>query len=229
MNSAVATAPIKLAIYDMDLTITVRATFTPFLLHSATKLQPLRLLFVPIVLLAMLGYACKLYDRARLKEMMQTLLIGPLSPARLARVKDSFAEATDRTNIRPGARERLRTDKAEGYRLVMATASYKLYAEAIGHRMGFDDVIATNTLVGLDNRVLARIDGENCYGPGKMRMVTAWMTTQGLRREDCHIRFYSDHISDAPLFEWADEAYATNPHASLRTLAQSMKWHVFDW
>lgn len=229
MPAAAITTPVKLAIYDMDRTITVRATFTPFLLHSARRLQPLRLLLVPVVLLAMLGFACKLYDRARLKEMMQTLLIGALSPARLARVKDSFAQATERNNIRVGALERLRTDKAEGYRLVLATASYKLYAEAIGHRMGFDDVIATNTLVGLDNRVLARIDGENCYGPGKMRMVLAWLATQGLDRADCHIRFYSDHISDAPLFEWADEAYATNPHATLRTLAKSMKWNVFDW
>jgi HAD superfamily hydrolase (TIGR01490 family) len=228
MNSAAAT-PIRLAIYDMDRTITVRATFTPFLLHSAWRLQPLRLLFVPIVLLAMLGFACRLYDRARLKEMMQTLLIGPLTPAQLAKVKDSFAAATDRNNIRPGARERLRTDKADGYRLVMATASYRLYAEAVGQRMGFDDVIATNTLVGLDNRVMARIDGENCYGPGKMRMVEAWLAMHGLRREDCYVRFYSDHISDAPLFGWADEAYATNPHATLRTLARSMKWSVFDW
>ncbi|HLL31270.1 MAG TPA: HAD-IB family hydrolase, partial [Allosphingosinicella sp.] len=32
----------RLAIYDMDRTITRRATYTPFLIHAATRLAPWR-------------------------------------------------------------------------------------------------------------------------------------------------------------------------------------------
>ena len=113
-------------------------------------------------------------------------------------------------NIRPGARAAIARDKAEGRRVVMATASYRLYAAAIAERLGFDDTIGTDSIIGLDERVHAKIDGENCYGPAKLRMVTDWLGKSGLTRG--HVRFYSDHASDAPVFEWADEAVAVNPH-----------------
>jgi HAD superfamily phosphoserine phosphatase-like hydrolase len=220
----------RLAIYDMDRTITARPTFTPFLIHAALTLNPLRLLLAPAVVVAILLYTAKVISRATLKETMQGLLLGrSIDPARLARVVGSFAEKTALKNIRKGAPERIASDKAEGYHLILATASYRLYADAIGTRMGFDDVIATNTLVGLDTRIMAKIDGENCYGPAKLRMVTAWMKNMGVAREDAHIRFYSDHVSDAPVLAWADEAFAVNAHGPLVKLARNMKWTIVNW
>ncbi|MDB5700722.1 MAG: family hydrolase [Sphingomonadales bacterium] len=220
----------RLAIYDMDRTITVRPTFTPFLVHAALTLNPLRLLLLPVVAIAILFYGLKAINRAKLKEVMQTLLLGrSVDPAKLAGVVDSFAEKTASRNIRRGAPARVAQDKAEGYHLVLATASYRLYAEAIGLKMGFDDVIATNTLVGLDTRIMAKIDGENCYGPAKLRMVTAWMKNMGVARGDAHIRFYSDHVSDAPVLAYADEAFAVNAHGPLQKLARNMKWNIVDW
>ena len=38
---------IDLAIYDMDRTVTRRATYTPFLLHCAWRLEPWRLRLMP--------------------------------------------------------------------------------------------------------------------------------------------------------------------------------------
>jgi HAD superfamily hydrolase (TIGR01490 family) len=220
----------RLAIYDMDRTITARPTFTPFLVHAALTLNPLRLLLIPALLGAFLLYAVKAIDRATLKETMQNLMLGrAIDAKKLAGVVESFAEKTERGNIRPGALTQIASDKAAGYTLVLATASYRLYAEAIGKRMGFDDVIATNTLVGLDTRIMARIDGENCYGPAKLRMVTAWMKNNGISREDAQIRFYSDHVSDAPVLAFADEAFAVNAHGPLQNLARNMKWNIVDW
>ena len=109
----------------------------------------------------------------------------------------------------------------------MATASYRLYAEAIATRLGFDDVIGTGSIIGLDERVHAKIDGENCYGPAKLRMVADWLEKSGFERG--HVRFYSDHASDAPVFEWADEPVAVNPHAKLAKLAATRGWMVEDW
>jgi phosphoserine phosphatase len=44
-----------------------------------------------------------------------------------------------------------------------------------------------------------------------------------------HVRFYSDHVSDQPVFEWADEPVAVNPHGRLRRLAEQRGWAVEDW
>ena len=218
-----------LAIYDMDKTVTRRATFTPFLLHAARRLAPWRLLLLPAVAATGLGYALKLYDRARLKELNYRLLIGRVPPERLEPVIQSFADEQVRTNILPGARARLAEDKAAGRRLVMATASYRLYAAAIAQRLGFDDVIGTGQAIDRKGRVLARIDGANCYGAAKHDMILAWLEQEGLERDAVHIRFYSDHVSDAVVHHWADEAFATNAHQRLIDVAKAEGWEVLDW
>ena len=217
-----------LAIYDMDRTVTRHATYTPFLLHCAAKRAPWRLLAVPLVVGSMLLYLAKLIDRGRLKEINHKLLLGrEIHPEALAPLVKSFAAATLRHNVRPGARAAIARDKAEGRRVVMATASYRFYARGIAEALGFDDTIGTNTILGLDERVHAKIDGQNCYGPAKLAMIEAWLKGQGIERGK--VRFYSDHASDAPVFEWADEPVAVNPHARLARLAQKRGWKIEDW
>jgi HAD superfamily hydrolase (TIGR01490 family) len=219
-----------LAIYDLDRTITRRATYTPFLVHCALRRQQWRLLLVPLVMLSMLAYVIKLIDRGRLKEINHALLLGRrVHPADLKPMVDSFAEAVLRANVRPGAFAAIERDRKQGRRLVMATASYRLYASAIAEKLGFDDVIGTGSIIGLDERVHAMIDGENCYGPAKLRMIAEWVGKSGLTGKHGHVRFYSDHASDAPVFEWADEPVAVNPHGRLRRLAKQRGWAVEDW
>src|SRR6188472_1435295 len=136
------------AVYDMDRTITRHATYTPFLLHCAVKRAPWRLLLLPFVILSMLAYAARLIDRGRLKEINHRLLLGhKRHPHELQPLVDGFAEATVAGNIRPGALQAIARDKAEGRRVIMATASYRLYADAIGRRLGFDDVIGTGSII----------------------------------------------------------------------------------
>jgi len=219
-----------LAVYDMDRTVTRSATYTPFLVHCAVHRAPWRLAFLPLVILSMLAYVLRLIDRSRLKEINHGLLIGAtIHPGDLKPLVDSFADKQVASNIRPGARAAIARDKAEGRRLVLATASYRLYADAIARRLGFDDVIGTGSIIGLDDRVHAKIAGENCYGPAKMRMIADWVDASGLKGAHGHVRFYSDHVSDQPAFEWSDEPVAVNPHGKLRQLAQDRGWAVEDW
>ena len=219
-----------LAIYDLDRTITRRPTYTLFLIHCALRRQRWRLLFVPAVVVAMLAYAAGLFDRGRLKEICQSLLIGRhIHAADLRPLAESFADATISGNVRPGARRAIERDRKQGRRLVLATASYRLYADAIAERLGFDDVIATGSVIGLDERVHARIEGDNCYGPAKLRMIAEWVERSGLTGTHGHVRFYSDHASDAPVFDWSDEPVAVNPHARLARLAAERGWAVEDW
>lgn len=219
----------ELAIYDMDRTITRTGTFTPFMIHAALRLAPWRLLFVPFAVLVMLAYAARLIERKRVKELNQAMLIGRMPIARLRPVAESFAEKMVTRNSYREALESLAENRAEGRRLVLATASSRLWVEPIAAKLGIDDVIATSTIKGLDDFVSHKVDGENCYGPAKLRMIQAWMGLEGLDRSDCHIRFYSDHVSDVPVLEWADEAIAANPHQGLRAVAKARGWTIVDW
>lgn len=221
---------IRIAIYDMDKTVTRRATYNGFLMHMAWHKSPWRLALVPLLPFGLLLYAVRLWDRSQLKQYAQTLLIGGKVPrVQFARHLERHADLVLGRNVYQEAKWRIDAEKAEGYRHVIATASYRLYVDAIASRLGFDDVIATELATSDSGHVLARIDGHNCYDEAKLDRVKAWMAAEGLSREQCHIRAYSDHVSDAPLLSFADEAFATNPHPPLELLAREKGWQILDW
>jgi HAD superfamily hydrolase (TIGR01490 family) len=220
----------RIAIYDMDKTVTRRATYNGFLLHMAWHKSPWRLLFAPLLGWGLLLYFCQVWDRKRLKQFSQQLLIGGNVP------KDKFARHLERhadlvlgKNVYAEVRHRIAEEKEAGYVHVIATASYRLYVDAIASRLGFDHVIATELATNSSGHVLARIDGHNCYDAAKLERVQAWMKAQRLKRNQCYIRAYSDHISDVPLLNFADEPFATNPHPPLAKLAVERGWPVLDW
>ncbi len=219
-----------LAIYDMDKTITRVATWTPFLRHVARERGPAAWWLLPVAGAAVAGYALRLYGRDRLKEMTQRLILGrTVAGDRLTDSARAFAQATVATGLLAGARDRIEADRGAGRMLVLATASYRFYAQEIAALLGFDAVIATESARCDAGNVLARIDGENCYGAAKLRAIEAWTAAQGIVRSDVAVRFYSDHVSDAPVFEWADEAFPVNAHPPLRILAKRRGWPVLDW
>jgi HAD superfamily hydrolase (TIGR01490 family) len=219
-----------LAIYDMDKTITATPTWTRFLVQAARARAPWRLALLPFVGAAGLGYLFKLVDRGQLKQLSHRALLGhALHEADLIAVAEKFAATELDKTVLQGARERISADRAAGYRLVMATASHGYYAAAIGQLLGFDDVIATQAQRDGQGRILSLIEGDNCYGPVKLRMIESWMEKTGVSRRDVHVRAYSDHVSDSPLLEWADEAFAVNAHGPLRTMARARGWAELDW
>jgi HAD superfamily hydrolase (TIGR01490 family) len=219
-----------LAIYDMDKTVTTRATWTRFLIHAARRRAPWRLALLPVAGLLGIGYGLGLIGRGRLKEVAQRLLLGrAVAPGELAEVAESFARAELAQGIGDGTRERIAHDRAQGYRLVLATASHGYYAGIIGRLLGFDAVIATGARRDEQGRVLSKLDGDNCYGPVKLHRIEDWLAGEGLDRSAVHVRAYSDHVSDAPLLAWADEAFAVNAHPPLSALAAKRGWTQLDW
>lgn len=218
-----------LSIFDMDKTITRAATFGPFLAYAVPRYAPWRIILSPLVLLTSIGFFLGLVSRGRLKEINLSLMLGSrINAAKLATLSKEFAGFTLSRNCLAEALARVEAERAEGRRVVLATASYAFYVREIAALIGVDDVIATQTS-DFGGNVSPRIDGENCYGEAKLRMVKDWTGAQNIDRVSVHVRFFSDHVSDAPCMEWADEAFATNPHAPLRALATERGWTVLDW
>ncbi len=220
----------RIAIYDMDKTVTRRATYNGFLLHMALRRAPWRLALLPILPFGLMLYFVKFWDRRRLKEFSQILFIGRrVHRDEFTNHLKTHADLVLDKNVYPQLHERVAEEKAAGYMHVMATASYRLYVDGISDKLGFNVVIATDLATDDSGHVLAQIDGDNCYDSAKLDKVKQWMAGLGMRREDCYIRAYSDHVSDAPLLSYADEAFATNPHPPLSKMAQAKEWQILDW
>lgn len=220
----------QIAIYDMDKTITQGPTLVPYLTEAVKSRASWRVVLVPLLLPLFLVYGVKLIDRAQLKAAMQGLFIGSrFSERALAPVNQAFAEKLIDTGLKPGAVKQIAADKAAGRMLVMATASSQFYVDQIGEMLGFDVVIGTKSTRLPDGRLSPRIDGGNCYGQNKADRIVAWMAEAGIARGDCHIAFYSDHVSDLPSFLLADVPVPVDPDPKLEEEAVARGWRIERW
>ena len=215
----------RIALYDLDRTVTRAPTFTPFLIHMAASGNPLRLLGVPVWVLAMLGYKAGLYGRKPLKQFGLRLLVGRVvrNPKLQPRI-DAFVARQLARNIQPGARAQIAADRAAGVLCVLVTAAPEIYAEALAKAFGFDACIATRHQRDAAGHLRNTIAGENNYGSQKVARVEAWLAAQGLARGDCHLTAYTDHASDAPILNLADTGVLVGCYAR-----PDANWSQVDW
>lgn len=217
----------KLAIYDLDRTITRIGTYTPFLIFAARRRAIWRLLLLPIWIVLMLGYVAKIYDRKALKERGFLLLIGSrITANELATLSNAYADHVMRRNVHAGVLDLIEQDRANGYRLVLATASPDYYATPLGRLLGMDHVIATVQAQTPAGDYLWRIASPNCYGQDKLDMIRQWLDDQAAAKTGMEARFYTDSSSDLPTLRWSTGPVAVNPSRKLHHIAVNNGWSV---
>ena len=218
----------RVAIYDLDRTVLRKPTFTLFLLWATAREAPWRLLLLPALAALMIGYALRLYGRDRFKPSAIRLMLGPhLTPARASGLAAHFAAWRVPRDVPPGAQASIARDRAEGYQLLMATAAPEFYAGAIAEALGFDAIVASRHQRDAEGNWLPMLDGPNCYGAEKARRVAEWLSAHASGA--AHIRAYSDHVSDAPTFALADEAWLVGRGDKFVRLAAQHGWQVADF
>jgi len=211
-----------MTIYDLDGTLLAGSTFTPFLIFGARRLAPWRLLLLPLWIAMMAGHKLGLIGRTALKHRGMRLMLGRPAPDRLAAVARAFAEKRV-ARLHPGARRAMEADRAEGRRIVIATAAYQLYAGHIASLLGVEEIIASQWAAD------GAIQPPNCYGPEKLARVQAWLAEQGVTRGGLDLRFVSDSFADAPLLDWADEAWFVTTSTPSARRARRRGWLPVDF
>lgn len=221
--------PVRVAIYDLDRTVLRTPTFTLFLLWAAWREAPWRLLLFPAFTALMIGYALRLYGRERFKPAAIRLMLGrSIASSRAEALAAAFAAWRVPRDVPPGAAACIARDRAEGYRLLMATAAPEFYAGAIADALGFDAILASRHHRDADGNWLPQLDGPNCYGVEKARRVEEWLSANAAAGV-AHIRAYSDHISDAPTFALAGEAWLVGRGDRYVRLAAKHGWRAADF
>lgn len=218
--------PLPITIFDLDRTLTRRGTYTAFLLYAAWRRAPWRLLLAPLAIFGFLAHLCGAMSRKGLKERLQALFLGGKVPrGEIARLAEDFVR---RLRFHSDAIQALEAERRAGRRIVLATAANAFYVEAIARELGIDEVVCTQSMWDGDY-LMPRIAGENCHGREKLAMLQAHFREAGLDAPSLHVRFYSDHPSDQPVFRWANEAYVVNPPRRFRSHAAAAGWPVLNW
>lgn len=212
----------RIAVYDLDNTLTRRATFTPFLVFAARRIAPWRLALLPVWVALMLSYRAGFCDRTTLKTRGMQLMLGRADIARLEELGRQFADRRAAFGgFMPATLALLEEDRSQGARIVIATAAFEFYARAFAGHLGIDTVISTRW-DGFS------IEGGNCYAETKLARVRQWAEAQGLSLEDVQLRFVSDSFADAPLLELADDPVFISASARRRTRAIARGWRVLS-
>lgn len=221
--------PDRVAIYDVDRTITRLPTYSRFLLQSMAYRWPWRACLIPLLLPVVLPYAVCLLTRRHMKQAMHWATLGRHIPRKQAEaLAEMFAQSLFANGLYPPALAQIERDREEGWHIMLATAAPDFYIEPLARRLGIADVVATRSLWQHD-QLSCRIDGENCYGAAKLERIRQALAFKGIDRSRVRIRFYSDHVSDRQVCEWADEPIAVNASRSMASLAREKGWRQLDW
>ena len=221
---------LPVVIFDLDRTITTFGTYTPVLVYYALRHNPLRLIFIPIIILLLIAYKIKFINRKKLKSVMFRLLMGSPRKEELDKACNAYVDTVLNKKVNLEALFTIRNWRTKGAQLVLATASFDWLADVFGRRLKFDQVVATKSIEQNGN-IVAGIDGENCYGEDKLKMLSDIIgSLPEIQKSGRDIWFYTDHHSDIPILELCTHPVAVNASKKLDSwVANTPNARLLNW
>jgi phosphatidylglycerophosphatase C len=215
---------VRLAIFDLDGTITRRDSFVPFVAGFLTR-HPSYSRGLWRVPAALLRYAVDGGDRGRLKESLIVGLLGGVERATLEQWTIAYVDQLIGSGARTDALARIREHRGLGDRLVLLSASPDFYVNRIGQRLGFDETIATSVRWNGD-RLDGRLTSMNRRGEEKARCLQELRA----RNPSLPILAFGNSSADFPHLQLADEGWLISDRPALvrRALALGLRtaaWH----
>lgn len=165
---------------------------------------------------------------ASMEEALRTAirsLAGTEEGTLRQRTRDFYEEEV-RGLYRVGAREAVDQHRGRGEACVLLTASSLYLSELVSADLGLDDVLCNRFQVR-DGVHTGELEGELCFGAGKLRYAEGYARKSGVSLADC--TFYTDSYSDLPVLERVGAPVLVNPDRRLRREAKARGWRVVEW
>jgi len=222
--------PRNIAIFDLDYTLTQKGTWGRFVV-SCVKSRPL--IWGPTLLaagLAQLKYKRGKAERVTVKQAMIRKGMAGMSRSEITERAEQFAEAEVQSGLRPGAIEALKTHKAKGDIIIIASAAADAIVAAIAERLDVVYWIATDMGWDADDKLIPEFSSPNCYGPEKVVRMNALYAAHPILTENIGVTtMYTDSYSDLEILLFADVGVAVHPDKKLTKYAQENDIQIVDW
>ena len=161
------------------------------------------------------------------RELLFSCLTEPTVEEVDAEILEVY-ERRIRKRIRPGAIEEIELCRALGMKLLMASASFKPITTTIMRELELDGMVCT-VMEERDGHYTGRVLGSPVQGPEKLRKIVEYCNNEYGWGNWVMERAYSDHYSDIPLLEAAQQAIVTDPDGLLERTALKRGWPIVDW
>jgi phosphatidylglycerophosphatase C len=163
---------VRLAIFDLDGTITRRDTLSPYVFGFLLRRRPWRFPLLLLLLPVVLCYVLRVIGRGGLKAGLILLAMGGARRKYIEEWTATFVAALTAEGVFPEAVAAIQAHARAGDHLVLLSASTDLYVPAIAHALGFREVICTGVRWRGD-RLLGTLTTPNRRGKEKARCVAA--------------------------------------------------------
>lgn len=217
-----APAP-RVAVFDLDGTITTRDTLVPFLLGYLAR-HPSRTWHLWRLPFSLLRYVLGLSDRGRLKSSLVRQVIGPAPRGQVESWAAEFCDSHLPRLLIPGAVAALERHRAAGDRLVLLSASVDLYVPQIARHLGMDEAVCTGLSWEAD-RLEGRLTTANRRGSEKARCIESLRT----RYPGTRFAAYGNAASDFDHLLRVEEPLVVNAGPRTRRKARRLGLATADW
>jgi len=215
----------RVAVFDLDGTVTRHDTYVDFLLYCFRR-KPLRLLSLPALAAYLAVHKSGLRSNHWLKARFLGAVAGGIPRTDLGILCEQFVSRTMAKNVKVPALDELARLRGEGYVLVLATASFGFYVRILAVELGFDEVLCTEAKFDSTDKLIGKLDGENCIGSEKARRISALSSKRGWTEIELG---YSDSKVDLPMLEMVQQAYVVDPKKATEKVAADKGYEVLRW
>lgn len=197
----------KLAIFDIDFTITRRETLMEFYKYIVSKdIKNVR--FLPRALYGGLMYGLKVYDERKVKEVFLKF-IENIEEKDLAILTKRFYDERLSTILYKDALDMIDKLKKDGYMVVLISASPEFYIKEF-YAIDSVDLIIGTRFTFEDGKFIRKMNGNNCKGQEKVVRLMEVLKEKNIEVDFKNSYMFSDSLSDKPLLDLVGNPYLIN-------------------
>ena len=210
----------KLAIFDVDFTITKKETlleFYKFMVKNNAKY----IIYLPKILFGGILYGLKIMDAEKAKVIFISFINGIKEKDMDELVKNFYKEKLS-SIIYEEAYNTIRERKKEGCLIYLISASPEFYLKEFYNLKEIDKILGTKVVLE-DGVYKRKFIGRNCKGEEKVIRLNQVLKEENIQVDFKNSYVYSDSLSDLPLFNMVGNPYLINSKGR-KTKIQILKW-----
>lgn len=197
----------KLAIFDIDYTLTRKESLMEFYKYIITK-DKKNLKFLPRALFSAVMYGMKVYDEKRVKESFLKF-IDKIEEKDLAILAKEFYDNRLSKILYEDGLKMIRDLKAKGYMIVLISASPEFYIKEF-YAIDEVDLIIGTKFKFEGGKFKREMHGHNCKGEEKVRRLYKVLEEKNISVDFKNSYMFSDSLSDKPLLDLVGNPYLIN-------------------
>ena len=197
----------KLALFDIDYTITRKETLMEFYKYIVSR-DIKNIKFLPRALYSGAMYGVGIYDEKRVKESFLKF-IENIEEKQLAILTKEFYHDRLSKILYKDAVDMIKKLKNEGYMVILISASPEFYIKEF-YAIDEVDLIIGTRFKFENGKFIRSMDGKNCKGEEKVRRLKTVLKEKNIEADFKNSYMFSDSLSDKPLLDLVGNPYLIN-------------------